>query len=485
MAAEEASAQNMRDLAGIDMPRGLIKKTDGASSGFVFFSPLLSATTYMVNMSGEVVHTWESEYGPSGWVYLKENGHLLRGGRDPEAPVFAGGGQGGWMQEFTWEGELVWEYRFASDQYLAHHDVAIMPNGNILAIAWEAKTVDQALQAGRKPEMIPKAGLWPDMVVELEPQGKDDARIVWEWHLWDHLVQDFDETKINYGDPAAHPELVDINFGGPLPPPVTKEKLDSLRSINNASTNSTPENRGSDLFHINAIHYNARLDQIALSSPDLNEIFIIDHSTTTEEAAGHTGGRWGKGGDLLYRWGNPQNYRQGDSTHQQLAGQHDVKWIDEGVPGAGNLLVFNNQVPGSAPGYSSVLEISPPFSEKGYSLADNGRFGPEEPAWRYIAEDTSSFYAPFISGAQRLNNGNTLITSGPQGRFFEVTPAGALLWEYWTPYAGYVRMPDGTTPQPVGPFTYATFRATHVSSDHPAVRGKELKGVAPQPPVYE
>ncbi len=135
------AAQPDPNTGGLGIPRGLITKTDGATEGYVYFSPLQSSTTYLINMSGAVVHTWESEFGPSGWVYLKENGNLLRGGRDPLAPRFGGGGQGGWIQEFTWDGDLVWNYRLANDQHLAHHDIAVLPNGNILAIAWEEKTV--------------------------------------------------------------------------------------------------------------------------------------------------------------------------------------------------------------------------------------------------------------------------------------------------------------------------------------------------------
>lgn len=481
---EQAPPEDTRNVPGMGMPRGLISKDAGATNGYLLFSPLKSDTTYLVNSDGEVVHTWKSEFGPSGWVYLKENGNLLRGGRDPVAPVFAGGGQGGYLQEFTWDGKLIWQYRFATDEYLAHHDVAILPNGNILTIAWEAKSVEDCIQAGRNPETIPKAGLWPDMIVELEPRGTNDARIVWKWHFWDHMIQDFDETKANYGNPAEHPELLDLNWDKSLPDPLTQEEIDERRAADNASSNDTPDNRGSDMLHTNAIDYNAELDQIALSSPSLNEILVIDHSTTTEEAAGHRGGRWKRGGDILYRWGNPQNYNRGDSTYQRLAGQHDVKWIPEGFPGEGNLLLFNNVVPGSKPPYSSVLEISPPLTPEGYVLNDDGRYGPDAPTWIYIAQDTLSFFGPFISGAQRLANGNTLITEGPRGRFFEVTPEKEIVWEYWTPYSGSVRMPDGTSPQPVGPFKYATFRATHIPSDHPAVAGKKLLPLEPQPPAY-
>lgn len=485
MPEEKEAPKPDRNIGGLGMPRGLIFKSEGATPGFVIFNPLLSAITQMINMDGKIVHQWKSDFGPSGWFYLKDNGNLLRGGRDPEA-LFDGGGQGGWLEEFTWDGELVWNYKVSSDLHLTHHDIAIMPNGNILAIAWESKTAEEARKAGRKPDLTPAAGLWPEKIVELKPTGKNDAEIVWEWHSWDHMIQDFDESLENYGDPKDHPELLDINLGSnPLPDPVTEEELAERRAKNRANTNDNPDNQGCDLYHINAIDYNPELDQIALSSPGIDEIFIIDHSTSTEEAAGHSGGRWGKGGDILYRWGNPQNYDRGDSTNQMLGGQHDVRWIANGYPGEGNLLVFNNFIMGPKGPYTAVHEITPPLQADGYSINDNEAFGPANPTWSYTAPDTLSFFAPFISGAHRMMNGNTLINEGPKGRYFEVTPNGEVVWDYWTPYAGHKRMPDGTYPQPVGPFIYATFRATHIPKDHPALSGRALQPLEPQPEAYE
>lgn len=481
-AAHEAAAQPpARNLPGLGIPRGLTVHTARATPGYVLFNPLASDTTYLVDQDGQVVHMWATSFGPSGGMYLKDNGNLLRTSYDYEAPVYGGGGQGGWFHEFTWDGELVWAYNFANDRHRPHHDVALMPNGNILAIAWEGKSREEAIQAGRDTAKVPKDGLWPDMIVELRPIGQDDAEVVWAWHIWDHLVQDFDPGMDNYGDPAKHPERLDLNLGG-FPDPMTQNRLDSLKAVGEEVSNTTLDNLGADLFHMNAVNYNPQLDQIAFSLPGKDEVFIIDHSTTTAEAAGHSGGRWGKGGDFLYRWGNPQNYGRGDSTHQKLGGQHDVQWIPAGFPGGGNLLVFNNQVPGSAPPYSSVLEISPPVSPSGYTKVPEGRFGPEHANWAYVALDTLSFFSPFISGAHRMASGNTFITEGTRGRFFEVTPEREVVWEYYTPFTGSVRFPDGSTPQPVGPFIYATFRATHISADHPGLAGRALAPLNPQPP---
>ena len=166
----------------------------------------------------------------------------------------------------------------------------------------------------------------------------------------------------------------------------------------------------------------------------MGEIWILDHSTTT--ARGSSGGRYGHGGDLLYRWGNPVTYGRGEENDKQLFALHHVLWIPEGMEGAGNLTVFNN---GGERGWSSVMEISPPGNGDGtYPLADGEPWGPEEAAWIYEADERESFNAPFISGAVRLENGNTLICSEPQGRFFEVTTEGEIVWEYLGPYHGNV-----------------------------------------------
>jgi hypothetical protein len=145
-------------------------------------------------------------------------------------------------------------------------------------------------------------------------------------------------------------------------------------------------------------------------------------------------------------------------------------------------MVFNNNVSGPAGHHSAVLEFVPPMQSDGsYVVPEKGPFGPTEPVWKYEAPDKKSFHSGFISGARRLPGGNTLICSGADGRIFEVTREGKIVWEYWDPYSGQVRQPDGTLPQPVGEHTYAVFRAVKIPPQHPALAGRTLRPIDPQP----
>lgn len=482
----EESPKKDRNMFGLYIPRGLTKTSENLTPGYVMFRPSNSASTYLVNREGKVVHEWKGNYG-IGSFYLNNDGSLSVLAIDTDFPTFAGGGEAGRLQKISWESKMLWDFEYANEQHHAHHDIAVMPNGNILAIAWESKSAEDVLKAGRKPEMIPEAGLWPSTIVEIEPYDKHQGNIVWKWHIWDHLIQDFDPEKDNYGEVALHPELLDINVGRPLPPPISQDSIDILHAAKRGWRNTTAKNRGSDVYHLNAINYNEDLDQIAFSSPSLNEIFIIDHSTTIEEAASHSGGKYGKGGDFLYRWGNPKNYRHGDSTNQKLFGQHDIRWIEKGKPGAGDLTVYNNDIPNGPDSldYSAIYQFKPPINNKGlYEPDENGRFGPEKPNWKYIASDTLSFYGSFISGAHRMKNGNTFINEGPKGRFFEVNPEGDILWEYLNPYRGTIHHTDGTPINPI-PFAYWQFRSTFIPVDHPGLKGRDLKPLDPQPEAFK
>ncbi len=378
---------------------------DESFNGYTLYSPMMSTSTFLINNSGDVVHSWQGSYKPALSVYLLENGNILRTACHSLNPNFWGGGLGGRVEIFDWENNLIWAFEYSNSTHCLHHDVEMLPNGNILMIAWELKTSNEAIEAGRDPSSLAFGELWPNHIIEVEPTGSFGGNIVWEWHLWDHLIQDFDPTKGNYGVVEDHPELIDINY---YQSPV------------------------SDWNHVNSIDYNEDFDQILICSRTFSEIWVIDHSTTIQEAAGHTGGNSGKGGDILYRWGNPQVYRAGDENDQMLFGPHDAQWIEEGKPGEGNILIFNNGLGRFQEEYSSVDEIVPPVNGNGvYNLETENSYGPEELIWSYYdGQNPVNFYALNLAGAQRMPNGNTIICDGPHGIFFEVTAENEIVWEY-------------------------------------------------------
>jgi hypothetical protein len=426
---------------------GLFLNTPKACPGYTLFAPKHNLVTYLMNNDGQVVHSWKSNYEPGQVVHLLPNGHLLRacmlhvqGG--------TGGGEGGRIEEYDWEGNLVWEFNHATRDYQLHHDLVPLPNGHILALMVERKSREQALAAGFEANMMRDDYLVPDAVVEIDPVRPKGGKIVWEWHVWDHLIQDNDRTKANYGVVAAHPELIDVNCNGrPVP----------------AFWN-----------HVNSIAYNAALDQIALSARGCNEIWLLDHSTTTQEAAGHTGGKQGKGGDLIYRWGNPAAYQRGTARDKQLVQQHDAEWIPDGSSGAGHLTIFNN---GYDRGWSSIEEIVLPVGDDGrYVIAAGQPYGPAQPIWHYEAKNRTDFFSSEISGAQRLPNGNTLICAGVVGHLFEVTAAGEMVWQYVDPVVRGGILAQGELPgkDVRGHLFNAIFKAHRYAPDYPGLAGRDL-----------
>jgi hypothetical protein len=443
-------AKEKKEQAKIKL--GLNLNDAKAFQGYTLIASLNSNKTYLIDMEGKVVRTWNSPNNPAASAYFLENGNLLRTGSLRGKDVtLNGAAAGGQIQEISWDGEVVWDFKFTSENHLPHHDICRMPNGNILMVVWDRKTAKEATDAGRRPDSIGDGNLLADCIMEVKPTGKTTGEIVWKWHAWDHLIQDHDKTKANYGKISEHPELIDVNFGSrTLAKMMTKkDDLDKLRGIGYLGAapkgkDGKAGNPSADWTHINAIAYNAELDQIMVSIHSFSEIWIIDHSTTKEEAASHKGGRYGKGGDLLYRWGNPRAYRRGSNTDQKLFSQHNAHWIPKGLPGEGNVIIFNNG--GSRPGgaSSSVDEIVLPMDSKGnFTLEEGATYGPDKPVWSYSAPKKSDFYSSFISGAHRLPNGNTFICSGANGTVFEVTPDKEIVWKYVNPTRGGFGGPGG------------------------------------------
>jgi len=419
--------------------------------GYNLMYPHNQSTTYLLNNCGEIVHSWtdEDDVRPGNTAYLMPDGNLIKTKRPAAVagnPIWAGGG-GAIVEIRNWDNDLIWSFEQNDEFRRLHHDIAPLDNGNILMVSWELRTEAECLQAGRDPALLPDAKLWPDYILEVNPSTDE---VVWEWHTWDHLVQDFDATKDNFGVIADHPELVDINY----------------------ETN----NGGPDWMHVNAIDYNEDLKQIMISVPTFSEIWVIDHTTTTAQAASHTGGFSGRGGDLLYRWGNPLAYQNGTVDDQVLFYQHDVQWIDDHLstthPQYGKMAAFNNRVGAD---FSTAEIFTPPWDMYNWAYTyGSDNWGPAEPETTFFHPDTFPMYSTGLSSVQVLPNGNTLLSAGRTGYSFEMTPDNEVVWEYRTPLVGGNPATQGDT---LVINNNLTFRFKRYPKNYQAFEDKDLAGV--------
>ena len=419
---------------------GLLLNTDRASEGYTLFTPVGEGNTYLIDNDGKVVHSWDKGTHGNATPYLLEDGSII-------------GIRRGIIQ-YAWDGTLTWDFNL---EFQGHHDIEVLPNGNVLLLAYDRKPAAEAIANGRDPDRLNTGELISERILEVRRTGLTTGEIVWEWAAWDHLIQDFDPAKQNFGVVGDHPELIDINFG-----------------------ETNPNGNDDDWLHANALDYNPATDQIMVTLRQFSELWVIDHSTATAEASTHRGGSGGLGGDLLYRWGNPAAYRAGGQQDQQLFVPHDAQWIVPGLPGEGNVLIFNNGV-GRPEGYqSSVEEIELPVDDVGvYHLVPGAAYGPSRAAWSYA--DGNSFFSSIMSGVGRLPNGNTLITSGVPGRLFEVTPDGETVWNYANPLTRDGPLTQGDPKEHDGiRGSREVFRSYRYAPDYPAFAGRDL---IPQGPL--
>ena len=419
---------------------GLIVNEPQAARGYTLINANRSDEVHLIDQLGRKVHTWRVEGHRIIQAELLENGNLLI---RFHKPGYATG-----LGELSRDGDIAWEYTEGT----MHHDFFKLPNGNVLLLLNEVMTTQEAVAAGARLNPASGRGLRYDYIREVKPTGPGGGEIVWEWSVLDHLVQDHDPDKPDYGPIADHPERIDINY--------TLHQ----RPIGGDSTH--------DWTHVNTIDYNPVLDQIMLSVRNYSELWIIDHNTTTEEAAGPKG-------DLLYRWGNPRTHGIGYYQDQQLFQQHDTHWIPPGLPGAGNVLIFNNgsEYTGLRRYYSSIDEIAlPSFEDNAYPRdTDDFAFEPARLQWNYTAPDPTDFYASVESGAQRLPNGNTQI-SHHDGTVFQITPNGETVWKYINP-ATY----NGRSPAFQGDYAQdnGIYRAPWYPPDYPGLHGIDLTPKGP------
>jgi hypothetical protein len=470
---------------------------DKAYNGYTLFSPFSTPgdtyTTFLMDMKGNIVHTWGGfENAPGLYAYLMENGHIMRGDRLPAATPadtykVLSGPRCGRVQEYDWDGNLVWSVDHYSADSISHHDFQRIWNKKLGAyttifLTFERMTAQDAIDLGTNPiyegdytgENENKTGWSLDGIYEVDMNGT----IVWKWSFAEHLCQDYDITKPNFGVISEMPEKLDINwlspYGGPNP----------------------------DWTHCNSLDYNQELDHFVLNAKHMSEFYVIDHGGTFEvnEAVPGTLAATDDG-DFLYRFGNPSVYQQGDPPdynyegHHQMYASHDIQWIRDAhytggpaLPGAGNFLIFDNGTWRPVQTHSSAIEINPYIldadgntssdyvnpPDAGYVLstvyAGATKNECNQVEWRYEAKNRHRFYGRHISGQTRMPNGNTVIMSGTEGHMFEVTADKEIVWEYVNPVTptGYLT----TMGDEIG--RNSVFRCYRYGPDYPAFAGKDL-----------
>ena len=403
--------------------QGVQLHTDQAMDGYTLYES--GNTAVLIDNCGHLLHEWNdvaAQYHPK----LMPNGNIIyieSFSRD--------------IVEKDWNDNTINKLSINSSNIFLDYEVIIMPNGNYLCLARKSFSQSQFESLGYNYGSTQGDGIGNpsqvDMVVEVD---RNTGNIVWQWNVADHVIQERDPSKGNFGVVADHPELLN---------------MDAIATYDWTFQES---------FMINGFDYNAELDQIVLSIRKMSEIVIIDHSTTTAEAAGHSGGNSGKGGDILYRWGNPQNYGQGDGTERELYFQHNPNWIKYGSL-KGNIIMYNNGLNRPGTNYSAVPIINTEVDVNGdYTIQGNGIYSPEEPSLEYSPGPSGlgyyGFYSGYTSAAKILTNGNVLVTVGGDDEIFEMTPDGSVVWIYGLYQSDL------------------TFRVEKYASDYPAFDGRDL-----------
>jgi len=350
---------------------------------------------------------------------LLPNGNLLRGGVMKKKSVTIGGAAG-IVQEIDWNGKVVWEYKMNTPEELHHHCFARMPNGNTLILGWEAISKAEAIAKGRDPKTIPISvyeegkyhkEFWVDFVREVDKKGKT----VWEYHVWDHI--------------GTGPHQYDINY-------ILPEKLGG---------NYT----SFDWSHFNMVEYLPDKDLILLNSRNFSEFYLIDHKT----------------GEMVYRWGNPGAYGQGErpswynNGDQKVFGSHNATYL-----GKDRFMVFDNGSERAEGNRSSVVIVDRKTNEI---------------EWEYHTDTPQSFYSFRQGAAQMLPNGNIHVTSTHSGHLFEVTEDKKIVWDYVSPvFNGEMKchVEDGDSPNTMLNMIHRSYR---YGTDYPGLKNKDLSRKVP------
>ncbi len=395
-------------------------------NGFTLLSELPSGSAKLIDMNGNLVHEWDVQGGEGMPNKLYPGGYLLTS----LYPAYKEAGQGhSTVAVLDFEGNIVRQFKqlnqvkkpspgmvleadgtaWISRQ---HHDYQIqgdpvgyyspgtkadIKDGNMLILAHRSV---------KNPKITDKVQLQDDRIVIIDKSGK----IIWDWAISDH----FDELK-NMGD---NPDVM--------------KYLNNATNYMGGKSRDDLEYNGFDWFHMNCASwlgpnkwYDAgdqrfHPDNIIADSRVTSHMIIIDHKT----------------GKIVWQVAPP--YTGEDADIGVVIGVHHTHMIPKGLPGEGNIMIFDNggyppyhdkQIQPRA--YSRVVEFDPTtkkvvweYSHKTVKTTQGG--------WPYYGE--SFFYSPFISSAQRLPNGNTMICEGNKNRIFEVNKDREIVWEYVSPY---------------------------------------------------
>jgi hypothetical protein len=349
--------------------------------GLVLINDAKNNRAFLMDKSARLVHEWPLSNALGNDAFLLPNGKVLASLEADNTQIRLGG-QGGKVQFIAPDGTIEWNYDYSSSEAETHHDAELLPNGNVIVLVWERKTLQEATDAGSNSSV----DVFPEAIIEIDPSTND---IVWEWHAWDHVIQDFDDTKENYGVIRTNPRLINLNH---------------------------VSNDEGDIMHANGLAYDPLKDVIYISANFFSEVWVIDHSTTTAEAASNSGGNFGVGGDLVYRFGNPAAYNNplGERLFNNNHYPNLLKGDDEG-----NMLIFSN---GNGLDQSTAYEIKLPDV---FSLEADTDNEPEV-VWSFTDPD---LFSPKVSGVVKLPNGNRMITEGDFG-VWEVTETGEVVWKF-------------------------------------------------------
>ncbi len=356
-------------------------------NGLTLYSNMGSTMGYLIDTNNINVKTWAFTGGTGYSAHMMPGGDIWRSVNNP-GNILTGGGMTGRIQKINYAGTILWDYTYSSSTYCLHHDHCPLPNGNVLVISYDVKTPTDATNAGCTSAIT----IWAEKVLELKPIGTNSAQIVWQWNVWDHLVQNAIVGGGNYQTSIVNnPQLLNINY-------LTQK----------------------DWMHMNGIDYNPILDQITISSHWMNEWYVIDHSTTTAQAASHAGGNSGMGGDFLYRWGNPLAYQAAGTKILNVT--HDAHWIPEGSPNAGYLVGVNNA--GLAGPKTAIDQVTVPRSNYNYTYTPGIQFNPTS----FTLRHSSTGYTSNMGSSDQFPNGNQMICLATAGTIYEIDPLGNTIW---------------------------------------------------------